>query len=126
MIQLGISSFLSNFYERSWGSHLYLPLMTEVEVITDVVVNHTTMKTSPTFSTYSSVGSNTASMFLPVFFNALGSVVRRQIDANPGLNFNLGFFFFCLKTFFWIIFSLLFRASNHQIVGKRNKTEFAF
>ena len=72
------------------------------------------------------MGSNTASKNLPVFFNALGPVVRRQINANPGLNFNLGFFFFCLKAFSWIILSLLFRASNHQIVGKRNKTEFVF
>ena len=49
-----------------------------------------------------------------------GPVVRRPISANPG------FFFFCLKAFSQIIFSLLLRASNHQIVGKKNKTEFAF
>ena len=53
-------------------------------------------------------------------------VVRRRISANPGLNFNPGFYFFCSKGFFRIIFSILFRASNHQIVNKKNKTEFAF
>ena len=31
---------------------------------------------------------------------------------NPGLNFNLGSSFFCLKVFSWINFSWLFRASN--------------
>ena len=56
----------------------------------------------------------------------LGPVVRRPISANPGQNFNTGFFFFCSKAFFRIILSILFRASNHQIVDKKNKTEFAF
>ena len=55
-----------------------------------------------------------------------GPVVRRPISANPGLNFNLGFYFFCSKAFFRIIFSILFRASNHQIVDKKNKTKLAF
>ena len=55
----------------------------------------------------------------------LGPVVWRPISANPGLNFNLGFFFFCSKVFSRIISSLLSRASNYQIVGKKNKTEFA-
>ena len=55
----------------------------------------------------------------------LGPVVRRPISANPGLNFNPGFFFFCSKVFSRVISSLLFRASNHQIVGRKNKTEFA-
>ena len=49
--------------------------------------------------------------------NRLGPVVRRPIGANPGLNFHLGF-----KSIFRIIFSILFRASNHQIVDKKNKT----
>ena len=64
----------------------------------------------------------------PEFYDntQLGPVVQRLMSTNPGLNFNLGFLFFCLKTFFWIIFSLLFRASNHQIVDKKIKTEFAF
>ena len=56
----------------------------------------------------------------------LGPVVRRLISTNPGLNFNPGFFFFCSKTFFQIIFSILFRASDSQIVDKKKKTEFAF
>ena len=43
-----------------------------------------------------------------------------------GLHFNLGFFFFCSKAFSRIIFSILFRASNHQIVGKKYKTELLF
>ena len=54
-----------------------------------------------------------------------GPVVRRPISANPGLNFNPGFFSFCSKAFSRTVSSLLFRASNHQIVGKKNKTEFA-
>ena len=61
-----------------------------------------------------------------IWVKVLGQVVRRPINANPGLNFNLGFFFFCSKAFSPIIFSILSRASNHQIVGKKNKTEFAF
>ena len=55
-----------------------------------------------------------------------GPVVRRRISADPRLNFNLGLFFFCSKAFSRIIFSILFRASNHQIVGKKNKTDFLF
>ena len=56
----------------------------------------------------------------------LSQVVRRPISANPGLNFNLGFFFFCSKAFSRIIFSILLRASNHQIVGKRIKLNLLF
>ena len=57
----------------------------------------------------------------------LGPVVRIPISANPGLNFNwVSKFLFCSKAFSRIIFSILIRASNHQIVGKKNKTEFAF
>ena len=54
-----------------------------------------------------------------------GPVVPRPISVNPGLNFNPGFFFYCSKVFSRVISSLLFRASNHQIVGINNKTEFA-
>ena len=61
-----------------------------------------------------------------IWVKVLGQVIRRPINANPGLNFNLGFFFLCSKAFSPTIFSILFRASNHQIVGKKNKTEFAF
>ena len=52
-------------------------------------------------------------------------VVRRLISANPGLNFNPGFFFFFPKAFSQTIFSHPLKASNHQIVGKKNKTQFA-
>ena len=65
-------------------------------------------------------------MLLRLELTVQGPVVRRPITANPGLNFNLGFFVFCSKTFSRIIFSILFRASNHQTVYRKNKTEFAF
>ena len=38
-----------------------------------------------------------------------GSVVQRTISVNPGLNFNLAFFFICSKGFSRIIFSILVR-----------------
>ena len=50
----------------------------------------------------------------------LGPVVRTPVSANLGLNFNLGFFFLLFKAVSRIIFSILFRVSNHQIVGKEN------
>ena len=50
----------------------------------------------------------------------LGSVVRRPISANPGLNFNPGLFFFSSKAFSRTIFSILFRVANHQIVDKNS------
>ena len=79
----------------------------------------------------------------------LGSVVRTPVSANPGLNFNPGFFFFltceprdffhlsqtespftgCFfssKALSQIIFSILFRVSNHQIVGNENKLNLFF
>ena len=59
-------------------------------------------------------------------FGRQGPVVRRLISANLGLNFNLSFFFFCLKTFPRIGFAILFSVSNHQIVDEKNKTEFVF
>ena len=42
------------------------------------------------------------------------------------LTLNPGFFSVCSKAFFLDNFLSFFRASNHQIVGKRNNTEFAF
>ena len=60
------------------------------------------------------------------------SDVWQRCDANPGLNFNAGFFIFLSEAPSRIIFSVLFRVSNHQIqfscqiVGKENLTEFAF
>ena len=50
----------------------------------------------------------------------LGPVVRTPVSANPGLNFNPGFFFLSSKAHCRIIFSILFRVSNHQIEGKEN------
>ena len=58
-------------------------------------------------------------------FFTLGPVVRRSISANLGLNFNLGFFFLLSKSIFPDNF-LYSRASNHQIIGKKNKSVFAF
>ena len=52
--------------------------------------------------------------------NIMGPVVRGPITANPGLNFNPGFFFFYSKTFFQIILSILFRVSYYQIVDEKN------
>ena len=49
-----------------------------------------------------------------------GPVVRTPVRANPGLNFNPGFFFFLSKALFRIIFYIIFRVSNYQIVGKEN------
>ena len=57
---------------------------------------------------------------------ALGPVVRTLVSANPGLNFNPGFFFFLSKALSWIIFYISFRASNHHIVGIEHETEFVF
>ena len=44
-----------------------------------------------------------------------GPVLWRPIDTNLELNFHPGSFFFCLKAFYWIIFSVIFSGSNHQI-----------
>ena len=55
-----------------------------------------------------------------------GPVVRRPISANPGLDFNLFFFSFLLKAFCRIIFSVLFKVSNHQIVAKRIQLNMLF
>ena len=55
----------------------------------------------------------------------LGPVVLRLVNANPGLDFKSGFFFFSSKAFSRTIFFILFRVSNHQIVDKKNSTEFA-
>ena len=49
-----------------------------------------------------------------------------SISANPGLNFNMGVFFFCLKAFYRKIFPIVFRASSIQIVDKKSETEFPF
>ena len=53
-------------------------------------------------------------------------VVQRPVSNNPGLRFNLSFFVSFFKNLFQIIFSILFRASKHQIVDKKNYTEYSF
>ena len=49
-----------------------------------------------------------------------GPVVQKPISANPGVKFNPGFFFLYSKAFCRITFSVIFRASNHQIVDKKD------
>ena len=56
----------------------------------------------------------------------LGPVVRTSVSADPGLNFNLGFFFLLSKALSRMIFSNLCKVSNHRIVDNENETEFAF
>ena len=58
--------------------------------------------------------------FLTLITKLQGPVVRTPVSANPGLNFNPGFPIFLSKALSGIIFSILFRVSNHQIVGKEN------
>ena len=60
----------------------------------------------------------------PLVVRPQGPVVRTPVSANPGLNFNPGFFFFLSKALYRIMFSILFRVSNHEIV--RNLAEFDF
>ena len=57
-------------------------------------------------------------------FKDQGPVVRRRISANTGFNFNLDFFTPLFESLFGIISSILYRASNHQILIKKNYTEF--
>ena len=49
-----------------------------------------------------------------------GPAVRTPVSANLGLNFYPGFFFLLSKALSRIVFSILFRVSNHQIIGKEN------
>ena len=49
-----------------------------------------------------------------------GPVVRRPISAQPRVKFNRGFFFCCSKAFSRTIFSVILRASNHQLFDKKN------
>ena len=60
-------------------------------------------------------------------FSSRRPVVRRPISANPGLIFNSGWFFLCLKSIFSDNFPyIIFRESIHQIADQGNQTEFAF
>ena len=63
---------------------------------------------------------NWSIVFLFILLFTLGPVARMPVSANLGLNFNLGFFFLLSKAVSRIIFSILFRVSNHQIVGEEN------
>ena len=58
-------------------------------------------------------------MLFEFLFN-LGQVVWTPVSANQGLKFNLECFIFLSKALSQIIFSILFRVYNHQIVGKEN------
>ena len=49
----------------------------------------------------------------------IGPVVQRLISANPGLNFNPGFYISLFKSRFGIILPTVFRAFNYQIVVKK-------
>ena len=55
-------------------------------------------------------------------FDILGPVVRTPVSTHPGLNNILMWvcFFFLSKALSQIIFSVLFRVSSHQMVGKEN------
>ena len=44
----------------------------------------------------------------------------------PGLDFNLGFVFFCLKFSAQLIFSFLLRASSHQVGEKLTRLNLGF
>ena len=59
---------------------------------------------------YDDFGSRAANRDLPV--------VRTPVSANPRLNFNPGFFVFLSKALSRIIFSIIFRVSNYQILGQ--------
>ena len=61
-----------------------------------------------------------AEQMSPSSSTALGPVVQTSVRANPGLNFNPGFFFLLSKALSGILFSILYGVSNHQIVGKEN------
>ena len=55
-----------------------------------------------------------------------GPVFWRLISANPRSNLNQEFFISLFKCLFWIILSVLFRASNNQILDKKNYIKFSF
>ena len=45
---------------------------------------------------------------------------KGRLALNPGLNLTRVSFFLCSKVFCRIIFSVIFRASNHQLVDEKN------
>ena len=58
--------------------------------------------------------------------STLGPVVRRLISTNLGLNLNLGFLFFCSRAFSPVIFSVLYRASNHGIHWRQKELDWVY
>ena len=68
-------------------------------------------------------GENTR---LPPIWTFQGPVVRTPISANPQLNFNPGFFFFLSKVLSRKMFSIPFRVTYHQILGKEIKLNLLF
>ena len=53
-------------------------------------------------------------------------IIWGLISDNPRLNFNPGGYIFLFKSCFGIIFFIVLRAANYQIVDKKNETEFSF
>ena len=51
---------------------------------------------------------------------------RDQLFEGRSKALNLGFFFMCSTAFSLIFFCAILRASNHQRVDKKNKTEMLF
>ena len=51
---------------------------------------------------------------------------KKEIRANPSLNFNLGSFFPLFESLLGITSSILFRAFNYKFVDEKNYTEFSF
>ena len=54
------------------------------------------------------------------------STIRDQLFEGRSKALNLGFFFMCSTAFSLIFFCAILRASNHQLVNKKNKTEMLF
>ena len=54
-----------------------------------------------------------------------GPVVLRLISPNPRLNYNPGFFIPMFKSLFGIFSSVLYGASNHRLIDKKNYAEFS-
>ena len=60
------------------------------------------------------------------WFSLWAQLFEGRSALNPWVEFNPGFFFLYRKEFSRIIFSDIFRPSNHQIADKKNKTEMLF
>ena len=55
-----------------------------------------------------------------------GPVVRTPVSANPGLNFDAGFFFFLSKALYRIIFSVFLEYPIVKLWAKRIKLNWIF